>query len=96
MVEPELILSTNRCRPLTAMRKELREELKAVEDYRLLFLTHSREEMKVLGDEALFMKAGRQTGHIDFAAKNGRTLDGEPASRRSGSMQTGASRRWEG
>jgi molybdate transport system ATP-binding protein len=92
MVEPELLLLDE---PLSAvdhaMRKELREELKELQrTWRIPFVlvTHSREEMKVLADEVLFMKTGRQTGHIDFAAKNrenGRQ-SGSSAGRRSGAM----------
>jgi molybdate transport system ATP-binding protein len=74
MVEPELLLLDE---PLSAvdhaMRRELREELKQLQriwKIPFVLVTHSREEMKILADEVLFMKAGRKNGHIDLAAKN--------------------------
>ncbi|HET6420197.1 MAG TPA: ATP-binding cassette domain-containing protein [Geobacteraceae bacterium] len=73
MVEPELLLLDE---PLSAvdhaMRKDLRQELRQLQRiWRIPFVlvTHSREEMKVLADEVLFMKAGRKTSHVDMAAK---------------------------
>ena len=73
MVEPELLLLDE---PLSAIdhatRKTLREELKQLQrtwQIPFVLVTHSREEMKVLADEVLFLKAGRQTGHIDFAGR---------------------------
>jgi molybdate transport system ATP-binding protein len=74
MVEPELLLLDE---PLSAvdhaMRRGLREELKQLQriwQIPFVIVTHSREEMKILADEVLFMKDGRKTGHIDLAAKN--------------------------
>ncbi len=78
MVEPELLLLDE---PLSAvdhaMRRELRDELKQLQRiWRIPFIlvTHSREEMKILADEVLFMKSGVRTGHISFAGKR---LDGD-------------------
>jgi molybdate transport system ATP-binding protein len=74
MVEPDLLLLDE---PLSAvdhaMRRELRGELRQLQRiWRIPFVlvTHSREEMKILADEVLFMKAGRKTGHIDMARKS--------------------------
>ncbi len=71
MVEPDLLLLDE---PLSAvdhaMRRELRDELKQLQRiWRIPFIlvTHSREEMKVLADEVLFMKSGERTGHINFS-----------------------------
>lgn len=71
MVEPDLLLLDE---PLSAvdhaMRRELRDELKQLQRiWRIPFIlvTHSREEMKILADEVLFMKSGERTGHINFA-----------------------------
>ncbi len=73
MVEPDILLLDE---PLSAvdhaLRRDLREELKQLQRiWRIPFVvvTHSREEMKILADEVLFMKAGRKTGHIDMAGK---------------------------
>lgn len=73
MVEPELLLLDE---PLSAvdhaMRRELRDELKQLQrTWKIPFVlvTHSREEMKFLADEVLFMKAGERAGHINFAGK---------------------------
>jgi molybdate transport system ATP-binding protein len=73
MVEPELLLLDE---PLSAvdhaMRRELREELKQLQRvWRIPFVlvTHSREEMKLLADEVLFLKCGEKAGHINFAGK---------------------------
>jgi len=82
MVEPELLLLDE---PLSAIdhatRRTLREELKQLQrtwQIPFVLVTHSREEMKVLADEVLFLKAGRQTGHMNFAGRQ------QTAERRSG------------
>jgi molybdate transport system ATP-binding protein len=73
MVEPELMLLDE---PLSAvdhaMRRELRDELKQLQrTWKIPFVlvTHSREEMKFLADEVLFMKSGERAGHIYIAGK---------------------------
>lgn len=66
MVEPELLLLDE---PLSALdsatRKELRLELKQLQrswDIPFVLVTHSREEMKSLADDVLFLERGRQVG----------------------------------
>jgi molybdate transport system ATP-binding protein len=64
MVEPELLLLDE---PLSALdfanRRELRVELKQLQrtwNIPFLLVTHSREEMKALADEVLFMERGKR------------------------------------
>jgi molybdate transport system ATP-binding protein len=66
MVEPELLLLDE---PLSALdsatRKELRLELKQLQrcwDIPFVLVTHSREEMKALADQVLFLERGRRVG----------------------------------
>lgn len=66
MVEPELLLLDE---PLSALdfanRRELRLELKQLQktwNIPFLLVTHSREEMKALADEVLFMERGKRCG----------------------------------
>lgn len=66
MVEPELLLLDE---PLSALdsatRKDLRLELKQLQrcwDIPFVLVTHSREEMKALADEVLFLERGRRVG----------------------------------
>jgi molybdate transport system ATP-binding protein len=87
MVEPELLLLDE---PLSAvdhaMRRELREELKQLQriwKIPFILVTHSREEMKFLADEVMFMKSGEKNGHISFAGKR------READRRSASIAGG-------
>lgn len=71
MVEPDLLLLDE---PLSALdcatRLELRKELKQLQrTWKIPFVlvTHSREEMKALADEVLFLDRGRQTGCVHSA-----------------------------
>ncbi|MEA5114111.1 MAG: ATP-binding cassette domain-containing protein [Geobacteraceae bacterium] len=68
MVEPELLLLDE---PLSALdfanRRELRLELKQLQktwNIPFLLVTHSREEMKALADEVLFMERGKRCGRL--------------------------------
>lgn len=68
MVEPELLLLDE---PLSALdfanRRELRVELKQLQrtwNIPFLLVTHSREEMKALADEVLFMERGKRCGRL--------------------------------
>jgi molybdate transport system ATP-binding protein len=68
MVEPELLLLDE---PLSALdsatRKELRQELKQLQrcwNIPFVLVTHSREEMKSLADEVLFLERGRRVGSL--------------------------------
>lgn len=68
MMEPELLLLDE---PLSALdfanRRELRLELKQLQrswNIPFLLVTHSREEMKALADEVLFMERGKRCGRL--------------------------------
>lgn len=68
MVEPDLLLLDE---PLSALdyanRRELRVELKQLQrtwNIPFVLVTHSREEMKALADEVLFMERGKRCGRL--------------------------------
>ncbi len=68
MVEPELLLLDE---PFSALdhanRMDLRLELKQLQrtwSIPFLLVTHSREEMKVLADEVLFLERGKRSGRL--------------------------------
>ena len=68
MVEPELLLLDE---PLSALdsatRKDLRDELKQLQrcwNIPFVLVTHSREEMKSLADEVLFLERGSRVGNL--------------------------------
>jgi len=68
MVEPELLLLDE---PFSALdhgnRMDLRLELKQLQrtwNIPFLLVTHSREEMKALADEVLFMERGKRCGRL--------------------------------
>jgi molybdate transport system ATP-binding protein len=68
MVEPELLLLDE---PLSALdhtsRTELRLELKQLQrawNIPFVLVTHSREELKALADDVLFMARGKRCGHL--------------------------------
>ncbi len=72
MVEPELLLLDE---PLSALdfktRRELREELRQLQrawKIPFVLVTHSREEMKVLADDVLFLDRGRNAGSLPHTA----------------------------
>jgi molybdate transport system ATP-binding protein len=73
MVEPELLLLDE---PLSALdsatRKDLRLELKQLQrcwNIPFVLVTHSREEMKALADEVLFLERGRRVGCLHEITK---------------------------
>jgi len=74
MVEPDLLLLDE---PLSALdsatRAELRLELKQLQrrwNIPFVLVTHSREEMKTLADEVLFIERGRRCGCLQATARD--------------------------